>query len=110
VGLSLPETDVVRLVRLVRPAPVRAEVLARELVDESGAGCRSSSRRVPRRLAPGRRHAPRSWRALSRWKPTGSRPRFSAAGSAVHAAPFLEEHNRGLRPFIWTKTEDSDPR
>lgn len=37
VGLSLQETDVVGLERLVRPAPERAEVFARELADELGA-------------------------------------------------------------------------
>ncbi len=37
VGLSLQETDVVGLERLVRPPPDRAEVFARELADELGA-------------------------------------------------------------------------
>ncbi len=37
VGLSLQETDVVGLERLVRPPPERAEVFARELADELGA-------------------------------------------------------------------------
>ena len=101
VGLSLPETDVVRLVRLVRPAPERAEVFAREQADESGAGCRGGFRRLPRRLATGGRHSPPSWPASSRSMPIGSRPRFSAAGSAVHIALAAGGH---FRPFTTERT------